>query len=124
MAEDTKDTLARAYATLKSLRNNIAEMNAVTEIYVSEFHTVLTRLQGTGINVSEFWIPDSEIAPRVTVIRTLTFADSPKSRADYSREKYVDKSFILMKIDTVLGYFEIITSEKPKKMGFYTPSNK
>ena len=36
----------------------------------------------------------------------------------HSEEKYVDKSFILMKLDAILGYFEIITSEKPRKIGF------
>ena len=97
--------------------------NDVPETYVCEFHVVLTKLEGIGKDVSEFRIPDSEIAPRVTAIRTLTFADSPKSRADYSKEKYVDKLLVLTKLDALLGYFEIITSEKPGKMGFRTPHN-
>ena len=118
MEENKQDKLARAYATLKSLRNNIAEMTNVTELYVNELHTVLIRLQGIGMDVSEFFIPDSEIAPRVTVIHTLTFADTPAGGADFSKEKYVDKSLILTKLDAILGYFEIITSEKPRRIGF------
>ena len=33
-------------------------------------------------------------------------------------EKYSDKSYFLTKVDTVLGYFEIVTAEKPKRIGF------
>ena len=122
MVENKQDKLARAYATLKSLRNNIAEMTVVEEKYVHEFHTALDKLESIGIDVSEFRIPDSEIAPIVTSIRTLTFKDSP-SGVTYSKEKYVDKAFILTKLDAILGYFEIITSEKPIRIGFHTPEN-
>ena len=124
MVKKEQDVLARAYATLSSLRKNIEQMTSdPPEIFVQEFHNVLTTLEGIGKDVSEFRIPDSKIAPRVTVIRTLTFADSPKSRADYSEEKYVDKSFILMRLDAILGYFEILTSEKPRRIGFSAPDN-
>lgn len=120
MTENNQDTLARAFATLSSLQNNINQMtdNRILEKYVNEYHTVLDSLEGIGENVSEFRIPDSEITPRVTVIRTLTFSNEPKSGADYSKEKYVDKSFILTKLDAILGYFEIITSDKPRRIGF------
>jgi len=122
MTKDKQDKLARAYATLSSLRKNIEQMTTlVPETYVNEFHSVLTKLEGIGIDVSEFWIPDSEVAPRVTTIHSLTFKNSPKGGADYSKEKYVNKSFILTKLDAILGYFEIITSEKPRKIGYRTP---
>ena len=114
MEENKQDKLARAYATLKSLRNNIAEMTNVTELYVNELHTVLIRLQGIGMDVSEFFIPDSAVKPRITVMTS----NGPR----YSDEKYVDKYFILTKLDAILGYFEIITSEKPRRIGF-TKSN-
>jgi hypothetical protein len=37
----------------------------------------------------------------------------------YSEEKYIEKSYILTKVDALLGYFEILTSPEPKKMGFH-----
>ncbi|MBA7663471.1 hypothetical protein ES703_71516 [subsurface metagenome] len=124
MAENKQDILIRAYAMLQSLRKNIDQMVGSTEEkYVSELHTVLDKLGSIGIDVSEFRIPNSEIAPRVTVIRTLTFDDSPKGGADYSKEKYVDKSFILMKLDAILDYLKINTSEKPRKIGFSPSEN-
>jgi len=118
MATNKQDALARAYAMLSSLRKNIDQMTAlVRETYVREFHAEIAKLEEIGLNVSEFRIPDSEVAPRVTTIRTLTFSDKPAGPV-YSKEKYVDKSFILTKIDALLGYFEIITSEKPRRIGF------
>lgn len=119
MTENSQDELARAYAMLSSLRKNIGEMTAynVPETYVSEFHSVLDRLGNIGIDVSEFRIPDSEVAPEITSWNTLN------GEATYSDEKYVERSFILTKLDAVLSYFEIITSEKPKKMGFSAPQD-
>lgn len=119
MTKDKQDKLARAYAMLTSLRKNIDQMTStIPETYVHEFNTVLTNLEGIGIDVSEFRIPDSEVAPRVTAIRTLTFREGPKAGTDYSKEKYVDKPYLLTKIDAILGYFEIITYEKPRRIGF------
>jgi len=114
MTENKQDALVRAYTMLSSLRKNIAQIGAVLEKYVREFHTVLDRLEGIGIDVSEFRIPDSEVQPRVT----MTTYGGGGAEHSYSKEKYVDKSFILVKLDAILGYFEIITSEKPRRIGF------
>ena len=118
MATNEQDVLARAYARLSALRKNIGEMvdYLVLEIYVQEFHAVLDRIEGIGIDVPEFRIPDSEVKPRMT--SSYVDNSSGVSRNTYSEEKYVDKAFILTKLDAILGYFEIITSEKPRKIGF------
>lgn len=118
MVENKQDILARAYATLSSLRKNIDRMTTslAPEIYVREFHTVLDRLEGIGIDVSEFHIPESLVKPRVMSVSL--------EGTSYSEEKYVDKSFILTKLDAILAYFEIITSEKPRKLGFSPPDNR
>ena len=122
MVENTQDELNRAYAMLSSLRKNVDKMPdyKVLETYVSEFHTVLDRLQGMGVNVSEFRVPDSAVKPRITA----SWLEDGRSHHSYSYEKYVDKPFILTKLDAILGYFEIITSEKPRKIGFSPPDNR
>ncbi len=118
MEKNAQDELARAYARLSALRNNIDKMKeySIPEKYVEEFHTVLDRIKGIGIDTSEFRVPDSEVKPRVT----MTIHGSGGAERIYSEEKYVDKPFILSKLDAILSYFEIITSEKPKKIGFRT----
>ena len=117
MVENKQDKLARVFATLSSLRKNIDQMTVynVLETYVHEFHSVLDRLEGIGKDVSEFRIQGSLIKPLITSKRM----DGTRS---YSEQKYVDKSYLLFKIDAILGYFKIITAEKPKRIGF-TKSN-
>ena len=115
--ESNQDVLARAYATLKAIRENIREMgeyNRVGEVFVEEFHTTLEKLEEMGVGVSEFRIPDSLVKPRVTSSQW----EGGVTHNKYSDEKYVQKSVLLMKPDTVLGYFEIITGEEPIRMGF------
>ena len=134
MTENKQDELARAYATLLSLQKNISRMKIehVPEIYVNEYHTVLDRLEDVGIIVAGFRIPDSEVGPKNTDFfpsgRSIRGGSSGSSGSrgslSYSKEKYVDKSFILTKLDAILGYFEIITSEKPSSIGFRTPDKK
>ena len=110
--KNSQDELARAYATLSSLRKNIDKIGSIPEKYVCEFHAVLDRLEGLGIDIAEFRIPDSEIAPAVRSFNMIT------RETHYSEEKYVDRAFMLTKMDAILGYFEIVTSEKPRKIGF------
>jgi hypothetical protein len=80
---------------------------------------VLDKLEKIGISVSEFRVSGLEVQPRVT----MTHFGSGGAEHSYSDEKYVDKALILTKLDAILGYFEIITSEKPRKIGF-RPHNK
>lgn len=116
MGEQSQDVLARAYARLSSLRKNVSQMsvNQILETYVNEYHAILDKLKGIGIEISEFLIPDSLVKPKITS----SSWEGGISHHNYSEEKYVDKPFLLTKIDSILGYFEIIISEKPKKMGF------
>ncbi|HJX69641.1 MAG TPA: hypothetical protein VJ441_00945, partial [Dehalococcoidia bacterium] len=128
MTKNNQDTLARAFAMLSSLRENIANMssNSVPETYVHEFHAELTRLEGIGIDISQFRIPESEVRPIVIDVSPVNYlgVGGGGGQATYSKEKYVQRPFILTKLDAILKYFEIITSEKPKKIGFSTPDNR
>ena len=114
MVKENQDAFVRAFAMLSSLRKNIGQMTdySILETYVREFHTVLDKLGTTRVDVSEFRIPDSEVKPRETGGSYVT------GERWYSEEKYVDKPYFLTKLDAILGYFEIITSEKPRKIGF------
>ena len=124
MAENKQDILIRAYAMLQSLRKNIDQIPSnIEEKYAKEFHSALDRLQTIGIDVTEFRIPDSEVQHLdISPIRTLTFKGNERAK-HYSKEKYVEKPLILTKLDAILGYFEIITAEKPKTIGFHKPDN-
>ena len=120
MTENSQDKLVRAM--LSSLRKYIDQMttNSIPEKYVREFHTVLDRLEGIGMEVAEYRIPDSEVKPKVTGVSPVSYIGGGGGHVSYSEEKYAERSFILIKLDAILSYFEIITSEKPKKIGFRT----
>ena len=115
MVENKQDILARAYAMLSALRKNIDQIDAVSERYVREFHSALDKLGGVGIDTYEFRISYSELQPKIT---SRGRGGNGVERISYSKEKYVEKAYLLTKIDAVLGYFEIITSEKPRRIGF------
>ena len=119
MTKDNQDTLVRAYSKLKSLREHISQMSSpIPETYVREYHSVLDKLESIRIDVSEFRIPDSEVKPRTVASQYV------EGRKIWSSDVIgAEKSFILTQLDAILGYFEIITSEKPKKMGFHTPDD-
>ncbi len=119
MTQDNSDTIIRAYATLSALRKNIDKVPTVSipETFVQEYHNVLDKLQEIEIRVDEFRIPDANVKPKVT---SSSYADG-SSRQRYSEIKYVDKYFILSKLDAILGYFEFTMSEKPKSLGFRKP---
>jgi len=122
MTENSQDELIRAYETLPALRKNIDQItkNEIEETFVNEFHNALDKLaSSTGKDVSDFRIPNSELAPIITG-PTSFILGAPGNTTTYSKEKYVNKQYFLMKIDSVLGYFEIITSEKPKRIGYNT----
>ena len=111
--ENNQDVIARAYAMLSALRKNVDQIGAIPERYVRESHNVLDRMESSlGTDLSEFRIPSAEVVPHATSYNTST------GETHYSEEKYVERAFMLMKLDAVLGYFEIITSEEPRRIGF------
>jgi len=119
--EGNEDAIIRAYALLSSLRKNvdqpsIDEYNSIKSSYVEEYHKALSLLEEIGVDVSHFRIPDSELKPR------LLMASSQGST--YSEEQYVRKSFFLSKLDAIITYFELRTSEPKKSMGFSPPDKR
>ena len=123
MTKNSQDEIVRAYAILQALRKNIDQItkNSIEETYVNEFHSALDKLTSIGIDVSEFHIPDSELTPIPDpTIVPVTYPGESGRQTRYTKEKYLDKQYFLMKIDSVLGYFERITSPEPKRAGFRT----
>jgi hypothetical protein len=113
MATEGQDALLRAYSRIRSLRQNLPDW--VSEKYVREYHDVLVALESLGIDVEEFRIPPSDVAPKVA---SVSYPDGSKT---YTDEKYVEKQLMLTKLDAILGYFELMSADRPKQIGFRTP---
>ena len=86
------------------------------EIYAKDYHSILDTLEKINVDTADFRIPTSELRQRVTMV-----SSSGKS---YSDEKYVAKELLLAKLDAVLVYFKITTSEPPKNIGYIKPPSK
>jgi hypothetical protein len=114
------DTLARAYATLEALRKNIPEGYHIPAVYVTEYHRALDHLQSLGVDVAEFRVPPEEVQRRATS------ANARTGQVRYRDQPEVRRDFLLVKLDTILRYFELITvqPEQPiRRLGFRTPEN-
>ncbi len=114
MKKHDQDVFARALARLTALRNNIDKITSgVEEKYVFEYHSILDTLETINEDMTDFKIPASYIKPH--------WAGSGPGYQRYTNSKYVEKAFILSKLDAVLAYFQFITSPEPKKVGFQPP---
>ncbi len=103
---ERNDARARAIARLQALRNSVNSFShSVEEKYVLEYHSALETLKSTGTDTSEFVIPPSAIAPHQQSYNTIS------GQSTYSREKYVERPFMLAKLDAILGYLAALGSE-------------
>ena len=113
------DKLLRCLSLLTALRKNtsgdsIDEYHGLTTSHVTEFHSILSTISSIGIDVSEFFVPEQEVKPRVLM-------SGPRGTS-YSKEKYIRKSLFLTKLDAIIGYLNMLLEEKPRKTGFHPPS--
>jgi len=122
MTKNKQDELVRAYAMLTSLQKNIGESTdySIPETLKHEFHTALDRLEGIGIDASEFRIPDSAAKRQPGASMYVKGKEIFSSEGDIC----VERRLILTKLGAIIGYLESFTSEKPRKIGFPTSENR
>jgi len=105
----SQQELVEAYARLKALKSNLPDNSGVELKYVQEFHSILRLLtQTSGLDLGNFRVPDSELKPIVTV-------------GNYGTVTNCQRAFLMMKIDGVLTFFEIHSSQPKAKIGFGPP---
>lgn len=110
------DKLARAYARLRALRDNLPTHYRVKEPYVREYHEALNHLEGLGFDVEEFRVPKDMLA-RVPIPTNIMTGETK-----YGEDLKVERTFLLSKLDAVLAYFELVTRKVPTNIGFRPPS--
>ncbi len=107
--------LAKLLARLTSLKSNIPSEELVSRQYADEFNSILVGLEEfSKENLKDFVILDEKINPRVASFNMLS------GKRTYSSEEYCERSFLLMEIDGVLGYFTLLLqpTENKEKLGF------
>ncbi len=109
-----QEKIAEAFARLKSLKSNLPDGISVKEKYVDEFHHILDLLeQSSGRDLGRFRVPASECKPRVTS------ANPWRGTVTHSKDNYCERGFLMMKIDAVLGLFELQLSGQQSTIGFH-----
>jgi len=90
--------------------------------FVGEFHEILVLLKAAShIDLEHFRIPSEEIHPAVT---QRVVHRAARSAREVTRAPYCEGSFFLMKIDGVMGMFELLTNPTPPgkvQIGFNPP---
>lgn len=106
--------VAQAYARLSALKTNLPERYGADQSYIQEFHTVLDILQKeSGVDLSASRVPESEIERESSGSNTLS------GEVYYTGRMVCTRSYLMMKIDGVLGFFTLASSRTT--VGF-TPS--
>ncbi len=104
-ADDQSDELARAYARLRGLKDNVPKQHYVGEHYLREYHSALQRLEDLGFDIEEFRLPRKPYIRFLPAIRPA-----------------VERSLFLSRLDAVLTYFELASQKPPAIIGFRPPS--
>lgn len=107
---EEQDKLARALARLRSLKNTLtegrlSEVYEVSEEYVQEYHKALKHLSEVGFNIDEFSVPAKMLKRSVATSSYIT------DDVTYREGLWVERTFLVMKIDFVIGYFELQNGE-------------
>lgn len=118
-----EDKLQKVFAQLSALKANLPEGHHANEKYVSTYNSLVNDLSvGLGESLEEFSVPGNEIKQRVTSSNYLT------KEVNYSKDKWCERSVLLMKLDSLLGYFTLklqSTSQTPgNTLGFKATENK
>lgn len=109
------DKILRLYTRLNSLKENLpVKTTIISEKYVREYHSIVDDLEKiTNSDLIEFKISEAEIKPWLSSYNYIT------GEKNYTSEKFCDRSFLLVKLDALLGYFQIkYLSQEKRTIGF------
>lgn len=103
--EDKQSDIKKAYSYLVSLKETLPNNDPIHERYANTYNNQIDRLIGLGFkDLEEFRVPSHEIK------------HSQIASTMFSKEKYVDRNFLLMKINAILNFFNV--SSEDKEIGF------
>jgi hypothetical protein len=112
--EAKQDVLRRVLASLSAQKQNLPKADPTEEVYVADFHKQLDALERAGYDVAEFRVSSSQFKPIDISSGIVTTGIHEPTR--YSPDKYVARSLLLTRIDTVLSYFALESGGK--QIGF------
>jgi hypothetical protein len=109
------DEIARAYALLSSLKQNIPNTLQVDQSWVNDFHSALQKIESaTGTSLQEFRVPPQEMNREARSRNYLS------GEVHYSGRTVIERTRLLLKVDAVLAFFRCAQDQPAKgKLGFH-----
>lgn len=103
--KNKQNDIKKSYSYLVSLKETLPDNDPIHERFANTYNDQIGRLISLGFNdLEEFKVPSHEIK------------HSQMSGTMFSKEKYVDRNFLLMKINAILNFFTV--SSEDKEIGF------
>jgi len=107
------DQLLRGYAVLSSLKANLPDQYEVEAEWVRQFNTAVEKVeQGSGIDLTEFKVPERDlyrsIATRSTITDEVTYRDG----------LWLQRNSLMQRIDAILTYFTGLQGGAEQRIGF------
>jgi hypothetical protein len=94
------DEIAKAYASLSSIKVNAPNTFSVDQSWVDDFHSALDKVEeSTGLSLQEFRIPQSDMHREKSGGNYLT------GETFYSGRTVIERTRFMLKLDAVLSYF-------------------
>ena len=104
-------SVKQAYSILVALKSNLPGGVTLHQKYVDQFHSVLDTLEKeSGQNLDAFRVPVSEMRRRAV-------SKNEYTGVTYTETPEVDRPFLMLKIDAILGFFTI--EQERKAIGFH-----
>jgi hypothetical protein len=107
------DTFAISYAILTSLLRNLPDTHSVDQKWVHQYHTEVERLEKAAcIKLDDFKVPGSELE------REMTGHGGLGRGPIYSRALRCERSVLVHKIESLVGYFSLTKGYQPPEIDF------
>jgi hypothetical protein len=109
--------LIKAYTLLSSLKQNLPNLYQVPKEWVDDYHSILDSVEKeTGESLQEFRVSDEELRRQVISGNYVT------GETRYGNKMMIQRARLMLKIDAVLGYFQIQSSAPDREpIGFKKP---
>ena len=106
-----QEGFAEGLARLTALRSNLPAGSTISEQFVSDFHAAIDVLEKSSkVDLNRFRIPESALQ------KIMTNKSPATGVTHYSRERQCDRSLLMVRIDTVLGFFQF--QQSGSEIGF------
>ena len=107
------DKLLRGYAVLSSLKANLPDQYEVEAEWVRRFNAAVEAVeQGSGIDLTEFKVPERELYRSIATSSTIT------DEVTYRDGMRLQRNSLMQRIDAILAYFTGLPGDAQRLIGF------